>query len=303
MYSRWFNLAVVLFWLTTMTWLVKDKILPSLVVGEPPTYRTVIAGPLAKQVRWAIRLNDQPVGWTQSKMRVLDNGVTEIRSQVRLDRLPLSEITPGWMGSLLRLIAGGQDWTRLKLRVEADSSFEIDPLGRPIGFHTKALLGERGTWPDRPVPEGQTPPGLLRVTLQGVVDGHQLKLTVRSGNLVHNARVFLPPDALMSDALSPQSRLPDLRVGQSWTMPIYSPLRPPTEPMEVLRAAVERRESILWHGQMVSTWLVVFSSDPGGELTGNLAPRAKAWVADDGDVLKQELVLLSARLVFERSDD
>lgn len=303
MYSRWFNLAVVVFWLTTMTWLVKDKILPSLVVGEPPNYRTVTAGLAAKQVRWSIRLNDQPIGWTASKMLSLDNGVTEIRSQVRLDRLPLAEITPGWMGSLLRLIAGSQDWTRLLLKVEADSSFEIDPLGRPIGFHSKALLGERGAWPVRPIAEGQTPPGILRVSLQGVVEGQQLKLKVRSGNLVHQARAYLPPDALMSDALAPQARLPDLRVGQSWTMPIYSPLRPPTEPMEVLRATVERRESIRWQGRTVPTWLVVFSSNPGGELTGNLAPRAKAWVAADGNVLRQELVLLSARLVFERSDD
>src|SRR5690348_13075216 len=43
MYSRWFSVAVVLFWVATMGWLIHHKILPPLVVGDPPTYRSIIA--------------------------------------------------------------------------------------------------------------------------------------------------------------------------------------------------------------------------------------------------------------------
>jgi hypothetical protein len=50
----------------------------------------------------------------------------------------------------------------------------------------------------------------------------------------------------------------------------------------------------------VPALLVVFRGDPGAELTNGQAARARAWVGPDGTVLKQELLLLQARLTFER---
>ena len=302
MSSRWFNVAVVGFWLLTMGWLVREKILPSLVVGDPPTYRTILADRETREapVAWSISLNDAPLGWAEARNKVLDNGVTDMRSHVRISRLPLAEITPGWMNSLLKLLAGSHEWSELQLAVDAQSSLEIDPLGRPIGFYSRALLGDEGSLPDDTHLDAQVVPGAVQVTVQGVVEGSQLKLKVRTGQLVYNTTAYLPPNALVSDALSPQARLPDLKVGQSWTMPVYSPLRPPTAPVEVLQATVERRDAILWHDQVVGTYLVVFRSDPGVELSNNQTARAKAWVRADGAVLKQEVMLMSTRLTFER---
>ncbi|HQU45517.1 MAG TPA: hypothetical protein PK867_22070 [Pirellulales bacterium] len=302
MYSRWFNVVVVGFWLLTMSWLVGVKILPSLAVGDPPTYRTILADRKNREtpVSWTISLNDVPIGWAEARNRMLDNGVTEMRSHVRIRRLPLAEITPGWMNSLLKLLAGSREWSELELAVDAQSSLEIDPLGRPIGFYSRALLGDEGSLPDDSRLDSQIVPGTVQVTIQGVVDGTQLKLKVRTGQLVYNTTAYLPPNALMSDALSPQGRLPDLKVGQSWTMPVYSPLRSPTAPMEMLSAKVERRELILWREQMVDALVVVFRSDPGAELSSNQTAKAKAWVRADGTVLKQEITLMSSRLTFER---
>jgi hypothetical protein len=302
MSSRWFNAAVVGFWLLTMSWLVWEKILPSLVVGDPPTYRTILADRESRDapVNWSISLNDTPLGWAEARNRVLDNGVTEMSSHVRLNRLPLSEIAPGWMNSLMNLLAGSQEWGELELVVDAQSNLEIDPLGRPIGFHSRALLGDRNSLPDDRQHDTTVVPGAVQVTMQGVVEGSQLKLKVRTGQLVYNTTAYLPPNALISDALSPQGRLPDLRVGQSWTMPVYSPLRPPTTPVEVLKATVERREPILWREQVVGTYVIVFRNDPGVELSNHQVARAKAWVRSDGTVLKQEVTLMSSRLTFER---
>lgn len=302
MYSRWFNVAVVGFWLLTMGWLVRAKILPSLVVGDPPTYRTILADRKTQNspVTWSISLNDGPLGWAEARNRVLDNGVTEMRSHVRINRLPLAEITPGWMNSLLNLWAGPREFSELELSVDVQSSLEIDPLGRPIGFYSRALLGDEGVLPNDTRLDALVVPGTVQVTIQGVVEGSQLKLKVRTGQLVYNTKAYLPPNALMSDALSPQSSLPNLKVGQSWTMPVYSPLRPPTAPVEVLQATVEREEHILWQEHLVGTYVVVFRSDPGAELSGNQAARAKAWVHSDGTVLKQEVMLMSNRLTFER---
>ena len=302
MYSRWFNLAVLGFWLLTMGWLVRAKILPSLVVGEPPTYRTILANDKALQapVSWTISLNDVPLGWAEARNRVLDNGVTEMRSHVRITRLPLAEITPGWMNSLLNVLAGSGEWSELRLAVDAHSSLEIDPLGRPIGLYSRALLGDESAMPPESQSDAQVVPGTVQIMLQGAFEGSQLKLKVRTGQVVYNTTAYLPPNALLGDALAPQSRLPDLKVGQSWTMPVYSSLRPPTAPVEVLQATVERREPIVWREHVVSTYLVVFRSDPGVELSSNQTARAKAWVHSDGTVLKQEMNLMSARLTFER---
>jgi hypothetical protein len=285
-----------------MSWLVREKILPSLVVGDPPTYRTILADRESRDspVVWSISLNDAPLGWAEARNRVLDNGVTEMSSQVRLARLPLSEIAPGWMNSLMKLVAGSREWSDLRLAVDARSSLEIDPLGRPIGFYSRAVLGDETSLPQDVRLDGPAPPGTVQVTVQGVIEGSQLKLKVRTGQLVYNTTAYLPPNALMSDALSPQSRLPDLKVGQTWTMPVYSPLRPPTAPVEFLYATVDRREPIMWHDQVVATFVVIYRSDPGAELSNNQVARAKAWVRSDGTVLKQELTLMSSRLTFER---
>lgn len=302
MYSRWSNVAVVVFWLITMGWLVEEKILPSLSVGEPPTYRTILSEEPAQHepVSWNVFLNGRFLGRAELSRRTLDQGVAELRSQVRLEGLPLAEIAPGWMNSLMRLASGSREWSQLVLTVESDSRLEIDPLGRPIGFYSKTWLGESDSWPAPGLRDGPTPPGVVQISLQGTVDGQQLKLKVRSGHFIYNTSAYLPADALMSDAFSPQARLPNLKVGQSWTVPLYSPLHPPTAPIEILRATVVRREPISWGGQVVPTYLVDFRSNPGGGMTGNQASRAKAWVGADGMVLKQEITLMSARLTFER---
>jgi hypothetical protein len=112
--------------------------------------------------------------------------------------------------------------------------------------------------------------------------------------------VYLPQDALVGDALSPQTRLPKLRVGQTWTVPVYSPFRPPRCPLEILQATVERNEGITWNGRKVEAWLVVYSSDPGAGLDSAKTSRGKLWVRHDGTVLKQELMILSSRLSFVR---
>lgn len=302
MYGRWFNVAVIGFWLLMMSWLVGEKILPSLVVGDPPTYRTILEDQKAREtpVAWSLALNDAPLGWAEARNRTLDSGVTEMRSHVRIRRLPLAEITPGWMSSLLKLLAGSREWSELELAVDAQSSLEIDPLGRPIGFYSRALLGDEGSLPDETRLDSQSVPGTVQVTIQGVIDGAQMKLKVRTGQLIYNTTAYLPPNALLGDALSPQGRLPNLKVGQAWTMPVYSPLRPPTSPIEMLSAKVERRELMMWRERMVDVFVVVFRSDPAAELSSNQTTRAKAWVQSDGTVLKQEITLMSSRLTFER---
>ncbi|MHC4180655.1 MAG: hypothetical protein ACYSWU_24410, partial [Planctomycetota bacterium] len=67
MYSRWFNAAVIILWLTAMAWLVKCKVLPPLLEGQRPSYRTILEAQRREPpVGWAMSFNDRPLGWALS---------------------------------------------------------------------------------------------------------------------------------------------------------------------------------------------------------------------------------------------
>jgi hypothetical protein len=278
-----FNAIVILFWLATMSWLVVVKILPPLRVGEPPSYGSVLQQSVEQQpVCWSIRLQDKSIGWAASKTVRRKDGITELYSRVYLADLPLDELAPGWLGSVLKPALRNFG----PLDVDKKSRLVIDPLGRLVGFDSRVRVGEI--------------PDVIKV--QGQIEGSALTLVVQSGEMSYKVERYLPPDALMADELSPQARMPGLRVGQTWTVPLYSPFRPLNSPIEVLQASVEREDHMTWDGQAVISRIVVYRSDPGSGLVGN-ETRGKIWVRDDGLVLRQEVDIFRSRLHFVRLTD
>ncbi len=281
MYSRWFNLVVVLLWLTTMGWLVQTKVLPPLLVGEPPSYQTIL-DPRHPQppVGWRLDMNDRPVGWALTTIDFQPDGIMEIGSHVHFDELPLDEMTPVWLRSLLRWM----DEPLLRQTMDARSALLLDPLGRLTRFESTVDIG----------------PAKDLISLTGEVVGSQVLLSVRSGEFLYRSEAPLPSEALVGDALQPQARLPGLRQGQSWTVPVYSPLRPPNRPLEMLYAEVEGDDLLAWEGGMERVWLVVYRSDPAASPAGRRETRGRLWVRRDGTVLKQEVSLFGSRLTFSR---
>jgi hypothetical protein len=294
MTSRWFNVTVVIFWLTTMGWLVQEKILPTLTVGNPPSYRTLVEDAAANTapVGWTISLNDRRIGWAISRVQKFPEGGHEFRSRVRLSRIPLTSMTPNWVSSFLRMLQRANDLPDLRLEVDANTTLIVDPLGRPLVLNSLATIGY--------ATGGIVRPGdVFNIRMDGEIEGQHLHLTVKSGELAYKTTAYLPVDSLMGDALSPQARLPNLRVGQQWTTPIYSPFRSPSSPLEILQAKVQRRDDITWHDDLVPTLVVEYLRDVGGELSSR-EPEGHAWVAMDGRVLRQELMLGQSRISFER---
>jgi hypothetical protein len=129
-----------------------------------------------------------------------------------------------------------------------------------------------------------------------------MKLSIQSGEFRDKLERYLPPNALMTDELSPQSLMPGLRVGQSWTVPMYSPFRAPSDPIEVLQALVEREDNITWGGQRAKCRVIVYRPDAGSGLS-NSEPRGRVWVRDDGLVLRQEVTVLRSHMQFLRLSD
>ena len=264
-----------------MSWLVLDKIVPLLTQGDPPSYQKIIAQQRDQPpapVRWRLFWGERPIGTAESVTLPRPERMTDIESRVDISGLPLAQIAPAWMAPILDAMEAGE----ATLELEAQSVFSVDPLGRLAGFQSS--LGVQGA--------------LEKITMHGVVDGGRLRVTVRSGAYVRTTESYLPADALVGDALSPRERLPDLRIGQTWTVPVYSPFRPPNNPMEILKATVERDELVVHEGRAVSARLVVYRADTAqGSRSG---VRGRVWVRGDGVVLKQELMVLNSRLVFVR---
>ena len=142
----------------------------------------------------------------------------------------------------------------------------------------------------------------VTIRIRGRVVGSTLTGTIESGGMIRPFDRYLPPDALMGDELSPQARMPGLKIGQQWTVPVYSPLRfsDNRDPVEVLQAKVEGQESVVIGDESVMTLAVVYRTDSGSILGASQAPRGKLWVADDGTVLKQTTHLLGSQLTFLR---
>ena len=282
MYSRWFNVAIVMLWLSTMTWLVWQKVLPTLLVGEPPSYRTILAAQRREApVGWGLRFDGRRLGWALSTTDKLPNDLTVVRSRVHFAELPLRDMAPDWLRALIRMIEKPSG----SIQMDVESTLIIDPLGRLSRFESSVQLD----------------PLDGRIRLIGTVEEEgELELEVRSGEFSYKTTAQLPPNALVGDSLSPQTQLPGLRVGQTWTVPAYSPLRPPNNPMEILVATVEGFDMVSYDGRAESTYLVVYRTDPGIRLGGSRAVRGRLWVRRDGTVLKQEVLFFDSAMTFVR---
>ena len=284
MNSRWFNAVVVMLWLATMGWLVEEKVLPPLLFGEPPSYRSIVeAQQNAPPVGWHMSLNGRPLGWALTDTQLQSTGLTEIRGRVHFNALPLAEMMPSW----LRSLAGLNERSAGPLQMDARSLLAIDPLGHLVRFDSTARVD--------PLKEV--------ISVQGIVEGRRLQLLVRTGNVPFSSETSLPSDALLCDALSPQTQLPGLRAGQTWTVPVYSPLCLAKTPLEIIHATVEGTEPILWNGAIEEAWLVRYTNEPRSSAGNNQSPRGTLWVRRDGTVLKQQVVLLGATVTFARLPD
>ena len=208
--------------------------------------------------------------------------VVELYSRVYIRDLPLDELAPGWLADVLTPVLRDLG----PLDIDKWSRMVVDPLGRLVNFESKVRIAE---FEDA-------------IIVRGEVDGTSLKLTLRSGEIPHTIEQYLPPNALIADQLSPQMRMPNLRVGQQWTVPLYSPFLPPNSPIEILQARVESSELFTWHGERVASKLVVYREDPGKGLSGDRI-RGRMWVGDGGRVLQQQVMVRQSRLLFVRLGD
>lgn len=274
-----FNVVVVLFWLATMSWLVVAKILPPLRVGEPPNYTSILAdSPANEPSCWTISLRGRTIGWAANKIVRREDGVNELYSRVYLGELPLEELAPAWLSTVLKPALAELH----ALDLDKRTRLVIDPLGRLSDLESRVRLANIND--------------VVRVV--GHVDGSMLKLSVQSGEISAPFNRTLSPNSLVGDEFSPQARMPGLRVGQVWTVPLYSPFRSPHAPLDILQAKVEREVMFTFGNEKFLTHEVVYRGDSGAGVAGD-APRGRMWVRRDGTVLRQEVSVFKSPLRFD----
>jgi hypothetical protein len=284
MHYRWYSVAVVGLWLTTMGWLVVKKVVPAFRIGSPPSYDEIVKDQIkAAPVGWRMS-GGTASGWALTDTKPQATQLNEIRGRVHFD-MALKDLMPGLLQPIVRFLEKPPE----TLRIDARSVLTIDPLGRLVRFDSAVRLE----------PFNET------IGLKGVVEeGRKLQLAVRIGNkpIQTPKEIQLPSDALLSDVLSPQMRLPGLRLNQTWTVPVYSPFMP-DKPLEIIHATVERLEPYTWSGTTENVWYVVYRGDAGSAMGGEPPTRGEVWVRPDGVVLQQKVMLFDAPLLFVRMTD
>ncbi|MCE2727478.1 MAG: hypothetical protein LW698_11970 [Planctomycetaceae bacterium] len=280
LHRPWFTPIVVVFWCVTSGWLLVEKILPSLAPGSPPGYQAIYTSDSGLiPVAWTVHWNDQPLGWAIAESQRTPLGGLVVDSRMHFDRLPLDEILPAWTSLLVRkaLPQGGG------LTFDARGRLAIDPAGDLRSFMSVVNV----------------PGSTEQVLLNGTVDAGAVRVQVQTGEIRYETTWHLPDRMMIGDELSPQATMPGLFEGRRWTVPIYSPLRAGGSPIEILHAEVGPEETIYWEGRLVRVHPVAYREDPASRRE----PRSRLWADRTGRVLRQEALLLGAKLAFVRRSD
>ena len=265
--------VVLLLWGSTMTWLFTSKILPPLFYGDPP--ETSLASRF-EPTAWRIELNGKPCGVavSQAVPGLLDT--TEIHNRVKIDSLPLPAIAPKWMAGLLNQIG--------KVTLDMRARTTLDTLNNFSSFQTRIRVNDT--------------PELIR--MNGEVRDGKLQIDLRTGDYDKNISYPWREDRLLACELTPDAQLKNLAVGKKWRRESYSLLGTPGNPVSPIEAEVVELETLSFQGIMTPMFRIEYRSVEATGVSNEDRLRATIWVAEDGRVLRQELVLLSARLRFER---
>ena len=278
MANRIFVFAVVVLWAGSMSWLLVDKVLPSWSDSEPPIPAGFTNG---RYVAWSVSWSGTPVGQAATLRRAGPMGTTNLESKVKLSDVPLLDLAPPWMRSVVGDIG--------KLRFEAYTQMEFDSLDNFNKFESRITVNDV--------------PRVLEMTGQ-IKEGY-LRLEIRGwGTLKYSPKVPAPDKAVFREALFPDSKLPHLYVGRRWSEETYSPFQAPGDPMETITAEVVGVEALQRGEETTRVMRVEFRGESSPGIPEEARLRSVAWVdAADGTVWQQDVHLANSKLRFTRLDD
>jgi len=274
MANRVFVCAVIVLWLGSMSWLLIDKILPSLHEGEPPLAAGFEPGvPVAWKVSWG----DREVGYAASMRTPGVLGTTNLENRVILEDVPLLDLVP----ALMRRVVGDIG----SMKFDARTTLEFDSLDNFSKFESRVAINEVSSV----------------LELDGKVNGAFLDVKVKFGDVHYEPKVPIANQAALSEALFPDAKLPYLYVGRRWSEEIYNPFHTPSAPIETVDVEVTGIETLSMDGESHRVLRVEFSGPPAPGVPEDARLQAIAWVRQsDGVVLRQDVLISTSRLRFDR---
>jgi len=274
--NRIFVGVVLLLWASTMSWLVVEKILPPFFSGEPPTHGVLTE---KEPVCWQIEYDGRRLGYAVRQAVPGAQSTTEIYSRMLLEDVPLQEMAPQWMSSIVDDLG--------PIRLDSRMRIVLDSFGTFSLFDVKVRLN------DLP----------LVVKIFGKVVGPDLVLNFVSGHVSHEVSFPFPSTNQLDGELTPEPKLLQIYVGRRWQVELFSLFRPPNDSITLLQAEVVAEVSIHQANHKIRAKRIEYRDLSSAGVAADHTLRAVVWVADDGTVLRQDVFLMNTKLRFERRTD
>ncbi|GAB6166007.1 hypothetical protein JCM19992_20070 [Thermostilla marina] len=287
-YNRFFQFMILLSWAGSMSWLLATKILPALIVGDPPTYEQIVEAQRRDNlVAWQLRFDDEHIGTAITHTHPASNDMTQVDHVIHFDDFPGDKMFP----TVWKLVLGPSG-THRRFRLDLRSTIYFDGLKRLSSFETKLYL---------------PPQEESLFSIRGSIEQDVLSLYFTSPGFRYDTELPLSQRSILTDQFAPQSQLPGLKKGQAWTIEVYSPFSiaqhvEGTRPLEILHAEVVGQDFISWEGRPTRAWVVEYTDDPGRRVNGDHHVRGRVWVAPEGTILRQEARLGAGKLLLVRMD-
>jgi hypothetical protein len=142
----------------------------------------------------------------------------------------------------------------------------------------------------------------VRLPFEGEAAGNEMVIQVPSFGGGTPQTVRVAREMTLFNGLSPFVGIPQLRVGEEWYIQgidlagLAGGFKAENFRLKVLTAKVTGEETLEWEGRPVRTFVASIAEEPNDPLRR----RTKAWIAEDGRVLREEHRVLDWTFRFQR---
>ncbi len=206
MFPRWVTVAVIFFWVAMTAWLFYRDLRPRLLPGQPPPFTFDLADEAKDQfpTRWTVYQNGDDRGYARTQVLYREDSATfEMHGEFKLWLPGENPDGPKRMGFA---------------NVQVKNVYQVTREGdlREMRLTFKLQKMEEGVLAEAEI-TGRVENEYLTPTVTiSIPPGFSKKLELEPVKVAQRASVLNP--------LQPLNRLPNLRKGQKWRIPLVDPL-------------------------------------------------------------------------------
>jgi len=294
---RWVTFAILVFWLGMTSWFCYREIWPYYRPGQPPPISFGLTDEVGGNAAlWDVYSDDKFVGTGKSEVQRRSNRTYELSSELKFLYFDIHV-----QASKIPFIGFLVDTAKIpKITLEVNkltNHFRVTSDGDLLGMGGKTVATFRMDKLD---------PLQFNVEFHGRVEDNMLTLHLSSDQPAFKSMLeaLPPPEPMRVDhnvlnTMHLLDRLPGLRDGQQWSIPLINPtgmLPGVGQEMSVprLEASVVVGE-LTWNGDPTPCWKIEYRQPGGVEAV------AATWVRrSDALVVRQEASYAKTHLIFQR---